>query len=71
LAAATRVILEAWLRLVRQFALVNGFSNRFYCWGGEDDDFRHRYVNETFYNQKVVNLTRQQINQLNLLSAYV
>jgi len=24
------------------FALVNGFSNRFYGWGGEDDDFRQR-----------------------------
>jgi len=24
------------------FARVNGFSNHFYGWGGEDDDFRQR-----------------------------
>ena len=26
----------------KHFALVNGFSNRFWGWGGEDDDLRRR-----------------------------
>lgn len=32
-----------------QFELVNGFSNQFYGWGGEDDDMLKRYVQHTFY----------------------
>ena len=28
----------------QHFKLVNGFSNLFFGWGGEDDDFRNRYA---------------------------
>lgn len=31
--------------LQKQFELVNGFSNFFYGWGGEDDDFQSRIIN--------------------------
>jgi hypothetical protein len=31
--------------LQKQFELVNGFSNIFYGWGGEDDDFQSRIRN--------------------------
>jgi len=31
--------------LQKQFELVNGFSNIFYGWGGEDDDFQSRIIN--------------------------
>jgi hypothetical protein len=31
--------------LQKQFELVNGFSNVFYGWGGEDDDFQSRIIN--------------------------
>lgn len=31
--------------LQKQFELVNGFSNMFYGWGGEDDDFHSRVIN--------------------------
>lgn len=27
-----------------QFRKANGFANRFWGWGGEDDEFRMRYV---------------------------
>jgi len=26
-----------------QFEIVNGYSTKFYGWGGEDDDMHHRY----------------------------
>lgn len=32
--------------LQKQFELVNGFSNIFYGWGGEDDDFQSRIKNK-------------------------
>ena len=28
----------------KQFKAVNGFSNSFWGWGGEDDDMSNRYV---------------------------
>ncbi|KAJ9574909.1 hypothetical protein L9F63_007928 [Diploptera punctata] len=31
--------------LKKQFELVNGFSNIFFGWGGEDDDFQNRIIN--------------------------
>uniref|UniRef100_A0A8C5N3P3 Beta-1,4-galactosyltransferase n=1 Tax=Leptobrachium leishanense TaxID=445787 RepID=A0A8C5N3P3_9ANUR len=34
-----------------QFAKVNGYSNSYWGWGGEDDDLRHRV---TLHNMKVV-----------------
>jgi len=31
------------------FELVNGFSNQFYGWGGEDDDMYNRQVDQIVY----------------------
>lgn len=33
---------------VEQFESVNGFSNAFFGWGGEDDDMSNRFVSCTF-----------------------
>jgi len=32
------------------FELINGFSNKFYGWGGEDDDLLHRCVRRIHSN---------------------
>eukprot|EP00127_Corallochytrium_limacisporum_P007448 Clim_evm51s251 gene=Clim_evmTU51s251 len=34
------------LMSVKDFEAVNGFSNFFWGWGGEDDEFRNRFVNK-------------------------
>lgn len=37
---------------VKQFQTVNGFSNSFWGWGGEDDDMSNRLVDTIFEHSK-------------------
>ena len=52
------------------FRLVNGFSNQYYGWGGEDDDIFKRYLHLSYQFSWILSCTvLQPVNYRNVFSA--